>query len=1065
MNTQAINDLPDKIFQFIVGRPKTVVAISLILMASAIVFLPKLAKDTRADAFLAPDNPALVYRNKVKEQFGLSDPLIIAIVNQGELGIFNPQSLALVDWLTEEVSRLDNVNSERVISLATENNIVGTDDGLDITPFFDPLPTSVEEARALEAAIKDFPLYQGSIVADDSKATLIVAEMFDEDLAESSYQEVMDIVARAPINNGEEIHVAGEGAVVGFFGAYVDADAKRLNPLAGLIITLVIIFAFRRISPAIVSNLIIAAAVLMTLGVMAASGVAFFIVTNALTVILIGIAVADSIHIYSHYFDLQAKQPDHDKKALVVATLRDMWRPVTLTSLTTMAGFFGLYFAADMPPFAYFGLFAALGVFFAWLYSLVFLPALLAITKPKASKAFLRNHQSAKMEFLSRIMLALGYLPRHYPRTLISIFALLFIGSGIATSQLRVDDNRIDAFNPKESIHRADQVINEYFNGSHVLDIVVETPATEDLFIPSNLQKIEALQDYVETLPHVQSSTSIVDYLKQMNRALNGGDSSEYRLPDSQELTAQYFLLYATSGSPTDFEEEIDYDYKTAIVRVNSNSGRFQDTKDIIRDLESYIASEFNSPQMQASLSGRVNLNYHWVKDIGFSHTLGVAISLLLVWSVSALLFRSSIAGLFTLIPVVFSILLVYATMVFKGIPLGIGTSMFASVAIGLGVDFAIHTIERLRTLYQGCNNNFDLALTAFYPTTGRALLFNFLALTCGFGVLISSQVVTLNTFGTIVVLAVSTSFLASMVLLPALLKVMQPAFFVGQQIAPATLDTGKGQLAGRTIAILVISLCGGYGLIHSKSVAADSITVDHIIEKVNNLDEGEFVSRELEIFLTDRSGRQRVWKTTGHRKYYGEERRTVLFYQEPSNVKGTAFMTWDYPDADKDDDQWLYLPALRKVRRISASERGDYFLGTDFTFQDINVQNELELADYNYTLLGEETIDGRATYKLQAIPKTEEIAKELGYGKTELWVDSEIWMVIKTEYWDLKNKPLKSLHVSDIRMVEGIWTSHQLNMVNHKTGHSTRFVFTNVDYQKPVNDNVFSQQALARGG
>ena len=113
----------------------------------------------------------------------------------------------------------------------------------------------------------------------------------------------------------------------------------------------------------------------MTLSVMAASLVAFFVITNALPVILIGISVADAIHIYSHYFDLQAEQPLKNRKELVVETMVGMWRPVTLTTLTTMAGFLGLYFAAYMPPFKYFGLFTAFGVFVAGVYSLIFLPA------------------------------------------------------------------------------------------------------------------------------------------------------------------------------------------------------------------------------------------------------------------------------------------------------------------------------------------------------------------------------------------------------------------------------------------------------------------------------------------------------------------------------------------------------------------------------------------------------------------------------------------------------------------------------------------------------------------
>ena len=219
MKTQTNGSAISSVFQLFVDKPKTVVVLSLLLMMVAISFLPRLVKDTRADAFLAPDNPALLYRDKVKEQFGLSDPFVIAVVNEGETGIFNPTSLSLVEWLTDAVNVLPNVDSDRVLSLATEKNIVGTEYGMDVTDFFDPVPATQQEAESLRQSINDFPLYLGSLVAKDGQATLIVVEMVDELLAEGTYQNIMAIVDRAPVSNGDQIHVAGEGAIAGYMAS------------------------------------------------------------------------------------------------------------------------------------------------------------------------------------------------------------------------------------------------------------------------------------------------------------------------------------------------------------------------------------------------------------------------------------------------------------------------------------------------------------------------------------------------------------------------------------------------------------------------------------------------------------------------------------------------------------------------------------------------------------------------------------------------------------------------------------------------------------------------------
>lgn len=236
------------------------------------------------------------------------------------------------------------------------------------------------------------------------------------------------------------------------------------------------------------------------------------------------------------------------------------------------------------------------------------------------------------------------------------------------------------------------------------------------------------------------------------------------------------------------------------------------------------------------------------------------------------------------------------------------------------------------------------------------------------------------------------------------------------------------------------------------------------IIERVNARDEGESVARDLLMVMTDKRGKKRERDTKSFRKYFGDEKRTVIFYQSPKNIKGTAFLTYDYPDADRDDDQWLYLPASRKVRRISASDRGDYFLGTDFTYEDIKLESKIGINDYIQKTVGEETIDGHHCYVVESIPVNEETAKELGYGRVLARIDSEIWIVRKAEFWDRKDNPLKTIQNKNISQVQGIWTTHIIDVQNHKTGHHTSFTFSNINYQAKVADSVFTERALRRG-
>jgi len=245
---------------------------------------------------------------------------------------------------------------------------------------------------------------------------------------------------------------------------------------------------------------------------------------------------------------------------------------------------------------------------------------------------------------------------------------------------------------------------------------------------------------------------------------------------------------------------------------------------------------------------------------------------------------------------------------------------------------------------------------------------------------------------------------------------------------------------------------------------AAELPSGDEIAHNINARYEGVSVVRTLSMEMTDKRGKQRIRETRGFRKYFGDEKRTAIYYLSPKNVKDTAFMTYDYADESMDDDQWLYLPAMRKVRRISASDRGDYFLGTDFTYEDIKKESKVSIEDYTRKTIGEAVIDGHRTFIVDSTPIDKNTAKELGYSKVKQWVDAEIWIVRKAEFTSLRNKPLKTIYTREIKQVQGIWTAHLLEAENHKTRHTTKFIFSDVDYQTKISDNLFTERALRRG-
>ena len=790
-----------RFFEAVTAFPKTVLLVVAIITIATASFLPRLTKDTSADAFMPAGHPAIVFRDKVKATFGLKDPLVVAVVNNGPQGVFNPESLQLIKWLTDRIAELPGIDADRVTSLASEKNIIGVPEGLQVEPFFMDPPENQEGADAIRDAVAAFPLYNGNLIGQDGKATLIAAELLDEEQSQEAYRQLRALVEAAPRNDGEEIHVAGQGGVMGYLGQYVDTDAQRLSPLAAVIVVFILFLCYRNLRGVLLPLLVVGATLAVAMGTMGAFGKPIYTITNALPVVLIGIAVADSIHILGQYYDELALRPKASSRELAVRTMMAMWRPVTITSLTTIAGFMGIYASSSMPPMEDFGLFATLGIATAMMLSLVAVPAGLTLLKPRmspalraarrASDALGKTKQADTGESRGALFgRRIGRAVAQNPKTVLAM-GMLVIAAGLAgLSQLRADEAPIDNFQTDEPIAVADRVINELMNGTTTLDVVIETEEVEGLFDPERLRRIEALQRYIEGLPNVRSTVSIADYLKQMNQALFDNQPDAYQLPETADQVAQYFLLYSMSGDPTDFEEEVDYDYRLANLRVTMNSGLYSAETKVITALEDYLANSFNSDDMTARLSGHVTVHYNWMNQLLRGHLAGVLISLLAVWVMSSLTFRSVIAGSLTLMPVAISVFLVYALMGAAGIRLAIGTSMSAAIAIGIGVDFAVHALDRLILLAGDRARSLDEAIEELFPTTGRALLFNFLTVFFGFGVLVSSQVPGLIRFGSLVAVAVSASFIASMTVLPALVKLLPPAFLTEQfRIAQASRE------------------------------------------------------------------------------------------------------------------------------------------------------------------------------------------------------------------------------------------------------------------------------------
>jgi outer membrane lipoprotein-sorting protein len=236
------------------------------------------------------------------------------------------------------------------------------------------------------------------------------------------------------------------------------------------------------------------------------------------------------------------------------------------------------------------------------------------------------------------------------------------------------------------------------------------------------------------------------------------------------------------------------------------------------------------------------------------------------------------------------------------------------------------------------------------------------------------------------------------------------------------------------------------------------------VVQRVNERNEGVTLRRDARMDLIDSKGRTRSRAARMFRKYTGDDKKTTVFFTEPATIAGTSFLTFDYAEADRDDDQWLYLPAHRKVRRISATDRGNTFFGTDLSYEDVKKETKLAAEDYHWKVLGTETVDGHDCYVLEGIPVDEQTARDLGYSRVVSRIDRELWLTRLADYWDLKDQHLKTTRNLAIEEVGGFWTIRRTEVLNHRSGHRTVLEFSNIAYDDGVPDELFEPGNLTRG-
>lgn len=818
------------ISQFAVRFPRAVVLVVLLATAFFAAQLGKLRWETDARVYLPKGHEAIIYDEKVADVFGFKDSIIIGVVN--EQGVFNPETLERIARITEKVSALPGVVATRsidVASLSTALMFVGDDTSMGSVRLMPTLPRDAAAIEQLRRNVYDnADLFVGNIVSADGKAAMIRAKL--KEGIEHRYQTYFQIKCQilAPEGGGWEgcdsgwsgsgtgaqgtadgqkswsqgqwqggkeswgqgggqaqqseaggdrLYLAGRPVIEVTSGLHAMTDMKIMIPALVVVLSVMLFWIFRSLRGVVLPLFVMSASIVWTMGIMALLDYPLYTISTMMPVILVAVGIGDAIHLLSHYYNRVLDDPYRPSADIVSEVMGRLGAPLITTSVTTAIGFMSLMFA-DMPPFKVFGVFTMIGIMLSWLLTVTFIPAALTLLKPKVGN-YLSKRRSmrvhAEQDRLTRVLVGLGQTLLARRRIAWAVLGGLCAVSLIGASRLHVDSSWMSDFRQDSELVRSNDMLNQKFAGTIFFNVVVEGKQKDALKNPEVLRKIEALQRHVEGMPYVGRSLSVVDYLKSMNKTLHAGDAAYHVLPPSKEAISEYLYLFSISGRPEQLDEMIDYDYQRTLVTFWIKTDHTAPLRDIVEETRRYADREFSGLNVDVNFAGSANNSYIWAKLLIDSQVWSILLAKIGIFLLAALLFRSVVKGVYTIVPVTLSTLFIAGVAGFLGIPLDVSTALAAGVAIGVGVDYAVHYIFRYEDELRDSGDP-EKATANTLRSVGRTIVLNALVVTAGFMILFFSQFPPHVKLGYFVAAYMVVSCVAALTTLPLLFSLRRTA-------------------------------------------------------------------------------------------------------------------------------------------------------------------------------------------------------------------------------------------------------------------------------------------------
>ncbi|MCH8844466.1 MAG: MMPL family transporter [SAR324 cluster bacterium] len=788
-------------------RIKTIV-LMLILIGAFVSQIPKITFDTTNESYFHDDDPTIDDYNAFREQFGREETIIIAITPDD---VFDR---AFLERLTEFHGALEDhlPYVDDVTSLVNIRDTRGEGDELIVEDLLKTIPDSPESMERLKQRVISSPLYRNFVISGDGRMTTVVVETiafspgpeeegllegFDEDeaganggggelipLTVGENREFVRAVERIVAEYDSPqfpLHMTGGPAYNDFFERTMQEDMGRFLSLAVLAIAIFLFVLFRRIYGVVLPLMVVILSLLSTVGLMAATGVPFTIPTTILPSFLLATGVGASVHLLAVFFRFHRQSGD--KEGAIVQALGHSGLPIVMTGLTTSAGLFA-FSTSGMAPVAHLGIFGGTGVLISLAYTLVLMPALLAIWPVRKTRP---TRQSQYEGGFDRLLIGIADFATSRAKGVVITGVVIITVAAAGLYWLSFSMNFLAWMPDDLHIKQSSLLIDEVMKGSAPLEVVIDTGIENGLYEPEVMNEIAELTHFAEAYTNeagvhfVGKAISLVDVLKETHKALNENRTEYYRIPDNRALIAQELLLFENSGTD-DLERVVDSQFSKArlsLILPNDDAAVYVD---FVAEMKSEAARLFGA-DVDITVTGTLNLFTQLVvvmmRDMATSYLIaGVVITLMMI-----LLIGNFRLGMLSMIANFAPILITLGiVMGFGGIRLDVFNLTIGAIALGLAVDDTIHFFHNFRKYYAEFGNSRDAARQTLL-STGRAMIFTTLVLVTGFWLFMFATLNNIFNFGLLTGLTLIFALVSDFVLAPAMLTLVTETRY-GRQLA-----------------------------------------------------------------------------------------------------------------------------------------------------------------------------------------------------------------------------------------------------------------------------------------